>query len=353
MQPSSPRPATLNTARALRIAGIVLPLGVLGNLILTLSTTDRHLLSSLADLPKAPLVVAGALSLVPWITNTLRLQLWTAFVGHPVSLLGGLRVVLASILGSAVTPTSSGGGVFKWALLTRHGLPPGAAASLLTVEVVEDTLFFLLALPLALVATTALDIPELRATFSTLGSRAVPLVLTIVILLLLLGLGASLALRGTLGRVLCRWSRRGFVRVRQAVQRSLQEAATVYRLIAQRGKTRFAFSMGLTTVQWTARYSVATAVLAFLGVPVRPVLFGLLQWATFTLMNAVPTPGAIGGAEAAFAVLYSPFVPSSILGVATAAWRLTLFYLPVSAAALVFLVTRRLPTGPPAAKTPV
>ena len=97
--------------------------------------------------------------------------------------------------------------------------------------------------------------------------------------------------------------------------------------------------MLLTTIQWSARYSVATAVIAFLGAPVRPLLYWVLQWATFTLMNAVPTPGAAGGAEAAFLVLYSPFIPPGTLGLATAGWRaLVIFYLPLSAAAVVFLL---------------
>ena len=107
-------------------------------------------------------------------------------------------------------------------------------------------------------------------------------------------------------------------------------------LVARRGRLRFAAGLALAAVQWTARYSVAAALLAFLGVPVEPVLSWALQWATFTLMAAVPTPGAVGGAEAAFAALYAPFVPADVLGLATAAWRLVLFYAPLSVAAFVF-----------------
>ena len=110
----------------------------------------------------------------------------------------------------------------------------------------------------------------------------------------------------------------------------------MFALIARRGKATFALAMALTAVQWSARYSVATAVLVFLGVEARPLTYGALQWATFTLSSFVPTPGGAGGAEAAFAALYSPFVPVDLLGTATALWRLVLFYLPLVVAVAAF-----------------
>lgn len=45
-------------------------------------------------------------------------------------------------------------------------------------------------------------------------------------------------------------------------------------------------------------------------------------------MNAVPTPGAIGGAEALFALLYRPFLPAGSIALVMAGWRFFTFYLP-------------------------
>src|SRR5690606_20434675 len=54
-------------ARAFRIALLVLPLGVLGNLAYLLLGTDRALLASIDELPRAYLLAALGLGLVPWI----------------------------------------------------------------------------------------------------------------------------------------------------------------------------------------------------------------------------------------------------------------------------------------------
>ena len=44
-------------------------------------------------------------------------------------------------------------------------------------------------------------------------------------------------------------------------------------------------------------------------------LFFLLQWVIFTVMVFVPTPGASGGAEAAFLLVYSALLPVRIIGI--------------------------------------
>src|SRR5690606_37698517 len=104
-------------------------------------------------------------------------------------------------------------------------------------------------------------------------------------------------LLGGLGRRTRQRGMRFMARTRRKMGGTWRDARDVFRLIAVRGKSRFALSMTLTAIQWTARYSVISALVAFLGVPVDPVLFWLLQWVVFTLMAFIPTPGAAGGAE--------------------------------------------------------
>lgn len=321
------------TARALvRAAAVLVPIGVAANVALAMATTERGALEAALDRPLGPLALALGLAVVPWATNTLRLQLWASFVGHPLGFGSALRVVLGGLLGSAVTPTGSGGAALKWALLARRGVPPGQAGTLLLVETAENAAFAVVAVPLALALAVA-EAPAVTAALSTVGADLGPAL--VVGLLAAAGL-AGLAWAGARG-VLGRPARGLVVRTRRAARRPVRDGRRVLALVARRGKGRLALGVGLAAVQWTARYSVAAAVLAFLGVPVGPVLSWLLQWTLFTLTNAVPTPGAAGGAEAAFAALYAPFVPTAALGLATATWRLVLFYLPLAVAALAFL----------------
>jgi uncharacterized protein (TIRG00374 family) len=151
-------------------------------------------------------------------------------------------------------------------------------------------------------------------------------------------------LGGGLGKRTQRHGRRFISRIQRGLRSSWEDAREVYALIRTDGKARFALSVSLTGVHWIARYSIISVLIAFLGAPVQPVLFWLLQWVVFTLAAFIPTPGAAGGAEAAFFLIYSPFVPADILGLATAGWRFFTFYLLLGIASILYFIlggTRR------------
>jgi glycosyltransferase 2 family protein len=156
------------------------------------------------------------------------------------------------------------------------------------------------------------------------------------------------AVHGLAGSRLRRRGIRRMGRTRRRFRRTWRDARVAAVLIARRGKARFALALGLTAIHWIGRYSVISALALFLGIPFDPVLFWLLQWVVFTLMSFVPTPGATGGAEIAFTAVYATLLPSGVIGIATAAWRIFTFYVPVGLAALVFPFLER-----PRAQAPV
>ena len=335
--PESPLPPT---RRLLRAAAWLIPLGVLVNVGATLLTTDFRYLREVGRV--TPLAVSGALALalLPWVTQSLRIGIWTRFVGHPVRFRSGLRIAAGGVLGSAVTPTAVGGGTIRWALATRYGLPTGKAASLLAVEAVEDLVFFALAIPAALVLSQADEAGAVRRAATSparglddpvlwgLAAAAVGAAAVLV--------AGRLALRGRLGPA---WRRRGLraaAWLRRPLAKTWADVRSVLSLVARRGKGRFALSLSLTAVQWVARYSVATLVIVLIGGPLRPFLFWVLSWMTYALSSAVPTPGAAGAAEATFYVLHAPFLDAQRLVVATAAWRLLMFYAPALVAVVAF-----------------
>lgn len=342
MRVPSPGKRALRLDRLFRAALFLVPFGVLGNLALSLATTDRGLLASLGAFPREYLLLAVGLGLVPWFTNSLRLRIWTRFIGHPLSFREAFRLTLATELASAATPTASGGGLFRWGLLVQKGVSPGAAASLVSLVVLEDTLFFLVAIPVGVVLSSAWNLPVLRALGRQLRGSTLEVLLGAAAIGVLSWVLARLVLSGGLGARPRRWAIRGVARVRRKARTGWRDALEVYRMIAARGKKYFALSMTLTAVQWVCRYSVVSALIAFLGGPVHPVLYFVLQWVIFTLLNFVPTPGAAGGAEAAFYLVYSAFLPGQVIGLATAGWRFLTFYLQLALGALVFLALNAL-----------
>lgn len=325
----------------LRVALVVIPLGVLGNLAFTYFATDRDILRSLGQFPKTWLLVALGLALVPWITNTLRLLIWTRFLGFRVRFVEAFRMTLAVDLGASVSPTAVGGGFLKWGMLVDHGVAPGAAASVTALPIIEDAIFFAVALPLALILTAAWEagawnVGTWGAVAGTAGSRLMILVAAGAVIFLVTLLLTRLILKGVMGVRLQRWTLRGIAWARRRITAAWADARDVFAVVLDRGKGWLALSLLLTAIQWGARYSVITALVAFLGVPVKPILFWALQWVVFTLMALMPTPGAAGGAEVTFALVYGTLLPVGVIGVATAGWRFLTFYLQVGLAALLF-----------------
>jgi glycosyltransferase 2 family protein len=328
--------------RAFRLALLFLPIGVLGNLAYTFLGTDRQLLAAIGALPRGYLLAALGLTLVPWATGTLRLLVWTRFLRYRISLRDLLRMTLVVDLGAAVSPTAIGGEAFKWGMLVRRGVKPGAAATLALMPKLEDAVFFFgIGLPAAILWTRAWRMPTVATSTRLLSENA----LTVILIAGLLGIVLWLLMRFTLvggaGRRVRAGVTRRWLPVRRRLRRTWREARMAFGLVLRRGKARFALTMALTACHWAARYSVVSALALFIGVPFDPVLFWLLQWVVFTFMSFVPTPGAAGGAEIAFTAIYAPLLPAGVIGLATAAWRIFTFYVPAGLAAVLFAVLPR------------
>jgi uncharacterized protein (TIRG00374 family) len=314
----------INFSKILRISSILIAVGVFANIMFSILTTDRDTFLSLGSVPVSYLFLAGVLALIPWITNTLRLNIWTRFLGKPVPMGDLFCITLGNDLGSAVSPTAIGGGYVKAGMLIEQGISPGAAASLMTLGSVEDGVFFALALPVAAILSSAHKMPIFEKSLTMIASSIskIPLLLAVVI-------PVGYLLISYLRRKKTLWSK---------VRKTGTDFIRVYRMISDRGKTRFALSIGLTAIQWACRYSVISALLASLNIPVHPLKFFLFQWIVFTLATFIPTPGAAFGAEAAFYVVYSAFIPSHVIGIATAGWRFLTYYFQLSIGAILFSV---------------
>ncbi|MDQ3556296.1 MAG: lysylphosphatidylglycerol synthase domain-containing protein, partial [Gemmatimonadota bacterium] len=220
--------------RVFRTALWVVPFGVLANIGFSLAVTDRATLASLGAFPRGYLFLAVALGLVPWVTNALRLGIWTRFIGHPLRFRDTLRITLGTELGSSVTPTASGGGLFRWGMLMGHGVSPGAAASVISLGVMEDALFFLLAVPTALLLVPVVDLPVLEGIGSRLGGQAARIALWGALFALAVLAAAIAALRGRFGRRVQRRGLRLAGRGRRRARATGRDARHVYALVIRR-----------------------------------------------------------------------------------------------------------------------
>lgn len=335
MNPAAAPPAPSRWGRLLRWSLLIVPIGVAANLALSWFATDHAVLRAAAVRPRAWLFIAVALALVPWLTNSLRILIWARFLGYPLRLRDTLRIIVSAELTSSLLPTSTGSEVVRLGLLVRSGLSAGQAASVVTLGYLEDLIFFLLALPAAFFVSAAWRLPVLRALAERARLDVVWVPLVVLGGILILRVAWQLAVLGRFGAGTRRATLRGTARAGRRARQTGREFRAVYRLVARRGKLRFVAAWFVTVVQWSCRYSVATALAYFLGFRVDPVLFFLLQWVIFTAMLFIPTPGAAGGAEGLFLLVYSALLPAGAVGLVTAGWRLLTFYLPLSLGALL------------------
>jgi hypothetical protein len=312
---------------------LLIPLGVIGNIVYSVTHSDQAMLVAVARFSPACFGMALLLSVVPWFTGSLRMFIWGRFLGKDVRYRDMLQVALGAELGAAVSPPLLGGGPAKIWLLTRRGFSGGAALSLAALEGFEDAVFFIVMVPVALTVSAAWDQPIVKTTMSGLeqpmfwawagGAGAL---LVVCILLLRRGpaglTARSARLRALAGHILSAY----------------RQFRAIYGLIARNGKTVFLLTMTLTTIQWLCRYSIISLLLLGLGIPPRPLLFMALQVLVFALMTFIPTPGGVGGAEALFTAVYGSFLPHNAIGVVTAGWRFFTFYFLLLLAAALFLV---------------
>jgi uncharacterized membrane protein YbhN (UPF0104 family) len=306
----------------------IVPLGVAVNVGFSFLRTDRTAVGALSAFSWSYLGLAFGLGLVPWFIGSLRATLWSRFFGWRLGYPDHFQTVIVGELGSALAPAAMGQNGFKILMLARKGLTASQAASLVALTTGEDFFFFLIAMPSALALSSSSD-------RSAIG-RMIPRI----------GPGGCFALAAGIVSLAIYW---GYRRRRTGHFAANSEPDTsspprrfadfrtdffrTFHLIGRRGKWMFGLMLGLAAVQWTCRYTVISALLAGLHMPVYPVKYFLFQWIVFTIATFTPMPGGAGGAEAAFCLVYSPYVPSGLIAMVMVAWRLLTYYFQIILAA--------------------
>jgi hypothetical protein len=233
-------------------------------------------------------------------------------------------------LGMAITPTAVGGQPVKAGMLYQRGVSLGESTSLTTIQTVEDLTFYAIGLPLALTLVSFRARAALLRLLEqeAVGPRGILVAAGVVLGLLLSGLVAARAF-GV------------FPKIRHKLAAFGEEFKRLYAEVITRGKQRFAVNVAVAAVHWVSRYSVVAMLTLSLGHEVNFLNFLVLQWVLFAVMAFVPTPGATGGAEGLFVILFTGVLPREALGTILIGWRFLDFYF-TTIVALAFLGIERL-----------
>lgn len=307
----------LNLDKIVKPLLILVIIGVVGNLVFCLWTTDRQKLVEILRFDGRYLLGAMLLTLVPLLGHMVRTIMWTRFLGYRIGLVKLFKIVLANELAASITPTAIGGGPLKLAMLVQTGVRAGAAACVTTLPTLEDLLFFVVAVPIAMTISSSWNHPIFNMISEEVNlSWALP-----CLIVGLIGGGGLALLCRKLGLKIRRLE--GF---QEQLKATGEDFLNVCRTIGGTGKSRLLLSIVIAGIQWICRNAVAAMLVASLGVEVEFIRFLVLQWLIFTLTLFIPTPGATGGSEALFYFLFKPFLPNEILAVTVGGWRFLTFY---------------------------
>jgi len=319
---SDPRRGKPEGTRWLRPVLVLVGAGVALSVALAWVLSGRDGLRLLLDVHPGWLAAAVALSLYPWASNAFRLHGWLRTMGYPgIPYRDVFEIVLATEVGAAITPSAAGGGYVTVGMLMARGVPAGVASGLTTLGTVVDGIFFAIAIPVALAASTGAPLPV--DAMAETAVRRLPW-----ILLLVAGIAFVVAVATRLPWVRARWHR---------VRAAVADFRNVYTEVGRRGRPRLLLNLGLAGIQWTCRYSALTCLVLGLGLEIDAVRSAVLQWVVFTSGTLIPTPAGAGGVETAFYLMYAPTLPLTILPVILVAWRFVTFYLLVLVAAIALL----------------
>jgi uncharacterized protein (TIRG00374 family) len=312
----------------------LIPLGIIGNLLLSLVFANPAMLGSLAIVKPGYLFLAMLLAITPWFTGSFRLLLWSRLLGKKLRYQDVLKIAVAAELGAAVSPPMIGGSAVKTAMLMHKGFSGGSALSLTILENLEDAVFFIIMVPIALTLSSAWALPTVKAGISGMERLSGWVVPTAAGTMFLAGF-LVFRLHPHIG------ARFPFLRkIEHRIVSLFAQVIETYRTIISRGKAVVALTMTLTVVQWVCRYSIISVLLLGFGIQPRPILYMALQVIVFAVAAFIPTPGGTGGAEGVFFMIYRSFLPHHLIGVVTALWRFFTFYVLLILAAVLFLLFR-------------
>jgi uncharacterized protein (TIRG00374 family) len=308
---------------------------VAGGAVVPLALGGHDAIAAASGISLAAITGLAGLALTSALSRAVKLRLLAMRLGQQLGVARALIVAFASDAAFQATPAGAGGYPATVLLLRRGGVPMSAGLAMCAADQALDTLFFVLALPLACAFDLGDAVPESWHAFAWVPAAAVAL--------------AALAIVGAWRSQSHWWPmlRRQLLRVRWLRLRRTRLRAFREHLLADLARLRTgttAVTMALAcavAAQWTARYAALWLALAALG---RPVHFGLVFVAQSAALHAAQwtgVPGGVGGGDVALAGALSPWAPLAVLAPALLLWRLTTFHAVLLSGAIAFACDRR------------
>jgi glycosyltransferase 2 family protein len=269
-------------------------------------------------------LLALSLHLLSWVFWSLRIQLLTLVIGHKISFNFAFKTTLASNFLASLTPSALGGELMRIKMLVDKGMSYGSAMAVILAERLLDSILFLSALVVCFFLTNSVTGFGLEVGAVFLGL----LILLLIFLWMLINRPEKI-------KHLVKWvggkTRGGKTLVAVEKQIWLFREAVI-KFAEERNK--IPAMIVVTIFLWACEFLIPSVLLVGLGQN-PSLLYSITAQIVIAIISSAPlTPGGSGVAEISMGYLYSMFVPSYLLGVLVALWRLITYFTNLIAGAI-------------------
>ncbi len=314
--------------------------------VIMIFTFGPKTLSSLTKIKIDYLIASIVLLVASWYVESLRIMVTIKAVTYKdvnFRIWEGVELYLANAFLSGVTPFTSGGWPLQIYYFTLKGLSLGEATMVPAVRSLVKTIIFGALSPFLFIIfkrelTTYYKFPEFVIYIGLILS-------TLLVIGFLLMARYPYFTRKVLMRFLINKSVRRKKLLRKAIVLTIKEL-TNFQTSGKVLLERWVYSLWiilLTMLFWAIQFVIPILILKGLSgsAPIKEMIVAQI------ILNFVvpfsPTPGGSGAAELGFAGIFSPFVPSYLLGAFTTLWRFVTFYITLIAGGIYFSkILRRL-----------
>lgn len=305
---------------------LVISFGVLAHLVFLLITNDQNIWAYLSKIKFPYLLLIIVCLFANWLGHSIRLMIWTRYLGQGFKLKEALRIAVFTELGAAITPTLVGGGPIKLALLIKHKLSTGKAGFLTLLNGLEDFFMYCTVLVIgffhareSIYKILASILEFIKYNFSKFVGILLCLAIIIFIFRRIQYFKNFLFIPQSY--------RRSFASLINDLKGGWSEMIQCFSKVRKDGLGYLLLSLIVLFTQWTIRFSVLFILLTALDIDFEIFQIYIQQWIVYLTMIFIPTPGASGGAEATFYLIFEKSLPKDLLPLITSTWRFFMYYL--------------------------
>lgn len=316
--------------------------GVLLHIIFVLSTTEKALLSNLNKISIIHILLIMVLMSIPWLGYSFRVKMWSVFLGEKILYADCIKIVVTADIASALSPTAVGGAPVKAALLLNKGFNPGNVGFMLTWGIIEDIIFYSLGIVLAMYFSQSLVLDILKATGGFIFNNRLFFIGAIVIMITSWLLSRYQLMPDFLHPMhyLPERFKQKLYSWKEKFKQSTKEMGQNFKKALSYGKLRMAIGLFILFIQWFAKFSVLAVLLHAFNIDFDTIQIYIRQWVVYVTMLLIPTPGASGGAEASFLLIFGKSIPSDISFLVVSLWRFfTYYYMLIAAVSLYSIIS--------------